>query len=146
MSGGPGGWKARLAEQARAVANKVQEGVAAFEDKGGFRGAVERARVVTESRLRDLNAALEQRGIHLGKYLPLAPEEEDSLRAHYRTLGVAFGADLPTVKSAYRELMRTYHPDRHAQDPAKEKEATEKARKIAVAYEAVEQYWRARGG
>jgi DnaJ-domain-containing protein 1 len=139
------GWREKLSERAKAVANRVQEGVTEFEDKGGWRGAFERVRVKGEAKLRDLNAVLEQRGIHVGKLLPLDAEEEDSLRAHYKTLGVAFDADMPTVKAAYRELMRANHPDRHAQDPEQERIATEKTRKISVAYDAVEQYLRGRG-
>ena len=137
--------KEKLAEKARAVANRVQAEVAEFEEKGGMRGAFERVRVKSESRMKDIAAALEQRGINIGKLLPSAPEDEDTLHAHYKTLGVPFDSDYAVVKAAYRDLMRKYHPDRHAQDPTKERAATEMARKIALAYEAIERYLKARG-
>jgi DnaJ-domain-containing protein 1 len=52
----------------------------------------------------------------------------------YRTLEVEPGADLQTVRRAYRKLLLQYHPDRHANDPEKYKAATEVTRKLTEAY------------
>ncbi len=60
--------------------------------------------------------------------------EADRLR-WYRTLELEPGADLPTVRKAYRRLLKQYHPDKFARDPEKYKAATEVARNITAAYE-----------
>ncbi len=52
----------------------------------------------------------------------------------YRTLNVSEGADLAEVKSAYRGLMRRYHPDMHTQNPQKQKAANELSLKVTAAY------------
>lgn len=63
--------------------------------------------------------------------------QQDDLAAHYKTLDVEYGADMSTVKSAYRKLMRKYHPDLH-QDPKKKKAATELTVKLTTAYNAID--------
>lgn len=52
----------------------------------------------------------------------------------YRTLNLSVGADLAEVKSAYRSLMRRYHPDMHAGNPQKQKAANELSLKVTAAY------------
>jgi DnaJ-domain-containing protein 1 len=59
------------------------------------------------------------------------------LAQHYKTLGISPDADASELKSAYRQLMRKYHPDLH-QDERKKKAATELATKISTAYAAIE--------
>ncbi len=49
---------------------------------------------------------------------------------YYQTLGVSRDADPKTIKSAYRRLIKEYHPDRNS-DPG----AEEKFKKIQKAYE-----------
>ena len=44
------------------------------------------------------------------------------------------GAELAQIKSAYRQLMRKYHPDMHAGNPAKLKAATELSMRVTTAY------------
>ncbi len=63
--------------------------------------------------------------------------QKKDLAAHYKTLGVDYGADATTVKKAYRKLMRKYHPDLH-QDPKKKKAATRLTVKISTAYNEIE--------
>ena len=55
----------------------------------------------------------------------------------YKTLNLSPGADLAEVKSAYRQLMRKYHPDMHAGNPQKQKAATELSMKVTTAYNAL---------
>lgn len=50
---------------------------------------------------------------------------------YYERLGVARNADLETIKKAYRDLMKIYHPDLTQGDKTKEEEAKE----INVAYD-----------
>jgi DnaJ-domain-containing protein 1 len=52
----------------------------------------------------------------------------------YKVLDVEPGADLTTIKGAYRRLMRKYHPDVHAGDPKKLKAATELSMRVTTAY------------
>jgi DnaJ-domain-containing protein 1 len=66
------------------------------------------------------------------------PSSDVELRKAYASLEVAYGSDFETVRSAYRTLMRKYHPDRHAQTPEKQKAATELAQKLTQAYKLLE--------
>jgi DnaJ-domain-containing protein 1 len=52
----------------------------------------------------------------------------------HKTLDVPLGADLAQIKSAYRQLMRKYHPDMHANNPQKQKAATELSLRVTAAY------------
>ena len=52
----------------------------------------------------------------------------------YKTLNLAPGADLAEIKSAYRGLMRRYHPDMHAASPQKQKAANELSLRVTAAY------------
>ena len=63
------------------------------------------------------------------------PSPEAERIRWYRTLELEPGADLPTVRKAYRRLLKQYHPDKFARDPEKYKAATEVARNITAAYE-----------
>lgn len=53
------------------------------------------------------------------------------LKDYYRTLGIKPDADDKTIKSAYRKLAKTHHPDRHGGS----KEQEEKFKEIQEAYE-----------
>ena len=44
------------------------------------------------------------------------------------------GADMAQIKTAYRQLMRKYHPDMHAGNPQKQKAATELSMRVTTAY------------
>ena len=52
----------------------------------------------------------------------------------YRNLELEPGADFETVKRAYRRLMRTYHPDRYADDPKRQRVATEISAKLNASF------------
>jgi molecular chaperone DnaJ len=54
-------------------------------------------------------------------------------RDYYEVLGVAKGASVDEIKSAYRNLALKYHPDRVSAD--KKSEAEEKFKEISEAYE-----------
>jgi hypothetical protein len=57
------------------------------------------------------------------------------VRRFYANLELPIGADADEVKAAYRRLMRRYHPDKHALDPARAKVATEVTQQLRSAYE-----------
>jgi len=52
----------------------------------------------------------------------------------YKVLDLQVGADMPAIKSSYRQLMRKYHPDMHAGNPQKQKAATELSMRVTTAY------------
>ena len=53
---------------------------------------------------------------------------------YYEVLGLAPGADLATIKKAFRQQMRAHHPDRFAHDPVAEQQAHAQAQRINEAY------------
>ena len=52
----------------------------------------------------------------------------------YKILGVPEGADAETIKKAYHELVKKYHPDQYANNPLSEL-AAEKMKEINQAYD-----------
>lgn len=61
----------------------------------------------------------------------------------YKMLDLQYGAPIGEVKSAYRKLMRKYHPDLHNQSPKKQKAATELTMKVTQAYNVLEKHLKA---
>lgn len=57
----------------------------------------------------------------------------------YKQLDVTPGADLAEIKSAYRKMMRKYHPDLQA-DPNKKRAATELTMRVNQAYNGLVEY------
>ncbi|MCE9579046.1 MAG: J domain-containing protein [Deltaproteobacteria bacterium] len=57
----------------------------------------------------------------------------------YKQLDVQPGADLAEIKSAYRKMMRKYHPDLQA-DPTKKRAATELTMRVNTAYNGLVEY------
>ncbi|MCL2214056.1 MAG: J domain-containing protein [Treponema sp.] len=70
---------------------------------------------------------------------PNVPPEE--LRVDFDLLGVPFGADDETCKTAYKNLLKIHHPDRHVGHEGNYKKATEKSARINVAWDRIEK-WR----
>lgn len=75
-----------------------------------------------------------------GRTAPTPGRNETELADWYKTLGVAPGDDMPKIKTAYRQLMRKYHPDMHANDPKKQKAANELSMKVTTAYNSLIEY------
>ena len=67
------------------------------------------------------------------------PPEE--LREDFEQLNVPFGADNETCKTAYKNLLKIHHPDRHVGHEGNYKKATEKSAKINAAWDRIEK-WR----
>jgi DnaJ-domain-containing protein 1 len=70
------------------------------------------------------------------------PPEE--LRPDFECLGVPFGADMETCKTAYKKLLKIHHPDRHAGHEGNFKKATERSAKINASWDRIEK-WRTSG-
>lgn len=69
---------------------------------------------------------------------PPRPGSRDAQLAEwYRILDLQVGADMAQIKTAYRQLMRKYHPDMHAGNPQKQKAATELSMRVTTAYNAL---------
>jgi curved DNA-binding protein CbpA len=56
-------------------------------------------------------------------------------------LGVPFGAGAEECKTAYKNLLKIHHPDRHAGHEGNFKKATERSMKINAAWDRIEK-WR----
>jgi len=61
-----------------------------------------------------------------------------ALARYYAELGLPYGADLTVVKRAYRRLMHSVHPDRHAGDAVRHDEATLLSQVLGEAYRELE--------
>ncbi|WP_291723220.1 J domain-containing protein [Bernardetia sp.] len=62
------------------------------------------------------------------------PKANPKERIYYHTLGLEQGASFEQVKTAYKKLMKAYHPDRHQANPQKQKWAVEQSQKVNEAY------------
>src|SRR6266404_3302898 len=58
----------------------------------------------------------------------------------YRTLDLQPGADLGSVRQAYRVLVKVWHPDRFGNDPKLQAISDEKLKDINASYEAIVAY------
>jgi DnaJ-domain-containing protein 1 len=65
---------------------------------------------------------------------PRPGSTEAQLYEWYRVLDLQVGADMAQIKTAYRQMMRKYHPDMHAGSPQKQKAATELSMRVTTAY------------
>jgi DnaJ domain len=64
---------------------------------------------------------------------------DPQLSRYYERLEIPYGSDWETIKTAYRKLMRKYHPDLHGnKSPEKQKAATEVAQALTQAYNELE--------
>ena len=64
------------------------------------------------------------------------------LREDFAELGLSPDASAEDCKAAYKKLLKTHHPDRHAGDPNKMKKATEKTARINAAYRRLKKWFR----
>lgn len=63
------------------------------------------------------------------------PEQaEDPLARYYANLEISPGSDLKAVKSAWKRMMKKYHPDLHDSDPEKRKTADDLTRRLTESY------------
>jgi hypothetical protein len=62
------------------------------------------------------------------------------IKQHYEVLGLTTGASPAEVKQAYRDLAKTWHPDRFAHDVQLKQQAEEKIKAINEAYQQLKAY------
>lgn len=120
-------WSSR----AKARLNGLMDRIATFEQRGGFSGAFQRS-------VQWMKTEQERLRQEVGTQGPMAHLAE--VRRAYARLEVPFGSDLEVVRRSYRQLMRRYHPDRHASDPQRERVATEISQKLTVSYNLLVDY------
>jgi DnaJ-domain-containing protein 1 len=61
-------------------------------------------------------------------------KESLKIQQAYAALEVPVGSSFETVRVAYRNLMRKYHPDHHTSSPAAQRAANEVAQRLTEAY------------
>lgn len=66
--------------------------------------------------------------------------EQKRLLQYYANLELPAYASLDEVKRSYRELMKRYHPDKHAGDRERQKAAEELSQSLTRAYEALSSF------
>ena len=59
------------------------------------------------------------------------------LSDEYRTLEVPLGAPFEQVRTSYRRLIRAYHPDKYADDPEKQRVATQISSKLNASFQRI---------
>ena len=64
-----------------------------------------------------------------------------NIQQSFQILGLARGASPQAAKSAYRRLVKTYHPDRFAHDPDRSRAFEETIKQINDAYGQVQSYF-----
>lgn len=65
---------------------------------------------------------------------------DEKLAKYYAALEIPYGSNFETVKKAYRNLLKKYHPDFYLHDPEKQKTATHLTQKLSEAYQALEKH------
>lgn len=61
-------------------------------------------------------------------------QAQDPLAQYYANLEISPGSDREAVKSAWKRMMKKYHPDLHDSDPEKRKTADELTRQLTESY------------
>jgi DnaJ-domain-containing protein 1 len=69
-----------------------------------------------------------------GNVASASATESQKIQQAYAALEVPAGANFATVRVAYRNLMRKYHPDHHTASPAAQRAANEVAQRLTEAY------------
>jgi hypothetical protein len=65
----------------------------------------------------------------------------DALASSYRVLDLPFGVPLEQVAKRWKAYLKKCHPDRYANDPQKQAEATELTQELTRAYESIRAAW-----
>ena len=72
-----------------------------------------------------------------GSRLPYSAELADA----YRALDLPFGAPMAQVARRWKTYLKKCHPDRHANDAAKQADATRLTQELTRAYEKIKEAW-----
>lgn len=69
----------------------------------------------------------------------------DRYEDHYRQLGIRPGDSWPRLRSAYKSLMRRWHPDRFGQDDPARRQAEERTKEINRFYQELADFYQQNG-
>lgn len=61
--------------------------------------------------------------------------QDERLAGYYANLEIPYGSDLHTVRAAWKQMMKKYHPDLHDEDPEKRQVAGELTAELTRAYQ-----------
>lgn len=65
-------------------------------------------------------------------------QQDPQIAQYYANLEVPYGSDLETVRRAWKQLLRQYHPDLHSGDPKKQEIANKLVQGLNHAYKELE--------
>lgn len=71
---------------------------------------------------------------------PEPAAEQDPIRRAYEILEVPYGSDLNTVKKAWRNQLRKYHPDKHSSSAEQQDVAKKLSQHLNEAYQTLEDH------
>jgi len=74
---------------------------------------------------------------HTRSGLPYSEE----LARHYRALDLPFGAPMAQVTKRWKTYLKKCHPDRYANDPVKQADATKLTQELTRAHEKIKAAW-----
>ena len=63
---------------------------------------------------------------------------DQELAEYYSNLEIPYGSDIETVRSAWRRMMKEYHPDKYAQDEKRRRTADQLTAQLTHAYRKLE--------
>ncbi|MCY3738801.1 MAG: J domain-containing protein [Gemmatimonadaceae bacterium] len=69
---------------------------------------------------------------------PAAPAPDEKLAGYYANLEIPYGSDAATVRAAWKDLMKKYHPDLHGADVEKQRLAGEITARLTRACQELE--------
>ncbi len=81
---------------------------------------------------------------HHGDHAQPPPNQDPKIAQYYANLEIPYGSDLKTVQSAWKKLMRQYHPDMHSKDADKRELAKELAQQLNHARSELEKHLKGR--
>jgi hypothetical protein len=65
----------------------------------------------------------------------------DELARHYRSLDLPFGAPMTQVNKRWKAYLKKCHPDRYANDPVRQADATKLTQELTRAHEKIKTAW-----
>ena len=74
------------------------------------------------------------------------PKTPEMLRPDYLNMGVPFGSNFTTTKSAYKKLIIQYHPDKNNLNSKSMNKATEKTKKLNISFQKIKAWELAKQG
>lgn len=96
---------------------------------------------LSERQLYKLISRLQQVDPHFDWQQFVPAQGELPVFAAFESLDLPYGTPFVEVKKQYRKLLRSIHPDKHAENPETERVATEKTQAITAAYELISRHY-----